>query len=444
MSKKFVNVYFVLSLFVFCLAISLFASNIIKEYNFEKTNTERAFKEAVQDFQKQPLLASVKSFQNNENIAAAEIIRGGKIIYEKHEGFDFANPGSMVKSFSAKTGTDSEPCTLNIAFYLINPDSIYRNAKTAFAIILGLTVLTALLILLNSLEEQKNPQKEQEDSTKMPETSELEEGIQAEAAPSDYTDQQETSAQEAYAEPDAQEKAEAAETVEKTEIEEPAYKPQPEPAAEFETEAISETHAFQPEESNDEQEPAEEVKLDDKFQSLENEDIALFAEEKQEETEAAEAAPVPAAEQKEQSPLVLKLNVCLSDKEKDLSLFLLKAPAADLTGTIKDFLSPGYFDAGSVFDYNADTLALVKSGMNIDDAETFASEVHSNLTEKLGGQIAKIGISSRATRDITAERLITEVLEALKHAQTDEESHIIGFHVDIEKYNEYLKNSENQ
>ena len=82
--------------------------------------------------------------------------------------------------------------------------------------------------------------------------------------------------------------------------------------------------------------------------------------------------------------------------------------------------------------------------MNIDEAETFASKFNATLTEELSGKLVKVGISSRATRKITAERLITEVVEALKHSQSDNESNIIGFHVDIEKYNEYLKASEKQ
>ncbi|MDY5049536.1 MAG: hypothetical protein SPF11_08350 [Treponema porcinum] len=42
---------------------------------------------------------------------------------------------------------------------------------------------------------------------------------------------------------------------------------------------------------------------------------------------------------------------------------------------------------------------------------------------------------------LSAERLITEADEALRHAVEEETSKIIGFHVDIEKYRQFIKNS---
>ena len=41
-----------------------------------------------------------------------------------------------------------------------------------------------------------------------------------------------------------------------------------------------------------------------------------------------------------------------------------------------------------------------------------------------------------------AERLIKEAKEALNHAiETQDETPIVGFHVDVEKYRDFIKNS---
>ena len=78
MSKKFINVYFVLALLVFALSISLFGSNIAKEYKFNTANSQKIFEQLSSDFENQSILESVKSYREKKEIIACEIIRNDK------------------------------------------------------------------------------------------------------------------------------------------------------------------------------------------------------------------------------------------------------------------------------------------------------------------------------------------------------------------------------
>ena len=49
-----------------------------------------------------------------------------------------------------------------------------------------------------------------------------------------------------------------------------------------------------------------------------------------------------------------------------------------------------------------------------------------------------IGISSRSLRLISAERLKTEAEQAVEHAATDNESPIVAFRVNPEKYRKFI------
>lgn len=434
MSKKFVNVYFVLALLVFALSISLFGSNIAKEYKFNAENSEKIFEQLSSNFEKQTILESVKSYREKNEIIACEVIRNDKPLYTKTEYFDFENSGSMIKTYKTQKVIDSDSYVLKFAFYLITPDSIYNNAKTSFLIILGMTILTALLIILSS-----NGEKQEETYSSDSKTEEIGEidTNTAETAQSEETEIDSESFTEATEPKEENLSSEITEKQDESKQEEEAVSSESneEVNTERKTEEISETN-----ENN--------VTIDDKFQSVQEEDISIFPEEeKNEEIQTEPETPAlqePSVEKKPETPLVSKINELLENNTIDFSIFLLKSPSVDIIETIKDFLAPGYFEKSDIFDYNSDTIALVKTDMNIDEAENFASKFHATLTEKLSGKLVKIGISSRATRKITAERLITEVVEALKHSQSDNESNIIGFHVDIEKYNEYLKASEKQ
>ena len=133
--------------------------------------------------------------------------------------------------------------------------------------------------------------------------------------------------------------------------------------------------------------------------------------------------------------------------EQDLSLFLINIPSLQLNTEKGITISQKLIDLfliKDIYSINNDIIAIIKADQNIDQAEDFADSVFNQIKNECESfcKTPFIGISSRSTRMLSAERLINEAREALNHALEDPTLPIIGFHVDIEKYREYLKNSQ--
>ncbi len=133
--------------------------------------------------------------------------------------------------------------------------------------------------------------------------------------------------------------------------------------------------------------------------------------------------------------------------EQDLSLFLINIPSLQLNTEKGINISQKLIDLfliKDIYSINNDIIAIIKADQNIDQAEDFADSVFNQIKNECESfcKTPFIGISSRSTRMLSAERLINEAREALNHALEDPTLPIIGFHVDIEKYREYLKNSQ--
>ena len=133
--------------------------------------------------------------------------------------------------------------------------------------------------------------------------------------------------------------------------------------------------------------------------------------------------------------------------EQDLSLFLINIPSLQLNTEKGINISQKLIDLfliKDIYSINNDIIAIIKADQNIDQAEDFADSVFNQIKNECESfcKTPFIGISSRSTRMLSAERLINEAREALNHALEDPSLPIIGFHVDIEKYREYLKNSQ--
>lgn len=133
-------------------------------------------------------------------------------------------------------------------------------------------------------------------------------------------------------------------------------------------------------------------------------------------------------------------------QEQDLALIIIKFSNYDYTDDItKEIVSElqREFQTNSrIFEYKNNSFAIIKSECTIEDAEFLCDTVHANLTNIIAKTQRKcyIGISARNIRVLSASRLIIEADQALCHAEDEIENPIIGFHVDIEKYKEYIKN----
>ena len=116
--------------------------------------------------------------------------------------------------------------------------------------------------------------------------------------------------------------------------------------------------------------------------------------------------------------------------------------SSEKTKEIVNTLLQQFLYRDTIFEFENDGFAIIKSDMTIEIAEEKADLIYKNLKELNLEKPIFIGISSRSIRMLSADRLIKEAKEALNHAiEAKDESPIIGFHVDVEKYREYIKNN---
>ena len=409
MSKKFISFYFVLAVTVYIFSIALFIKNTFYEYNDGSKSCITLSNTIKNDFSTKGMAKAVKALDSNPDVAAFTVKKNGLSVAGRNENFNFEETSRFIHS-DIWTLSDEENTTVSIALFKLKPAAIFNNAKTSFLIILACTLLTMLLLILDPVF---SPAKKENYSTVDESVNPEDEEINTEEADSteNSTEDSGSSAEEDINLPDSEPEVDR--------IEEPA----PEPAENTEA---SLTQAEATAENNQNPETQEDF------------DIEIFPQDDSVKIESLE----------EESPLSEKINSILSDNKAEVSLFLLcyvgTEKDEEITEHVKSFIQDAYFPEDAIFTLNGNTLALVKADTDIDQAEDFAADFHKALTEQVlsekSGIQFDIGISSRATRTITAARLITEAKEALKHAISDNESHIIGFHVDIEKYNEFMKN----
>lgn len=409
MSKKFISFYFVLAVTVYIFSIALFIKNTVYEYKHGSKSCITLSNTIKNDFSTKGMAKAIKALDSNPDVAAFTVKKYGLSVAGRNENFNFEETSRFIHS-DIWTLSDEENTTVSIALFKLKPAAIFNNAKTSFLIILACTLLTMLLLILDPVF---SPAKKENYNTVDESVNPEDEEINTEEADitENSTEDSGSSEEEDISLPDSEPEVDR--------IEEPAY----EPAENTET---SLTQAEATAENNQNPENQEDF------------DIEIFPQDDSVKIESLE----------EESPLSEKINSILSDNKAEVSLFLLcyvgTEKDEEITEHVKSFIQDAYFPEDAIFTLNGNTLALVKADTDIDQAEDFAADFHKALTEQVlsekSGIQFDIGISSRATRTITAARLITEAKEALKHAISDNESHIIGFHVDIEKYNEFMKN----
>ena len=129
-----------------------------------------------------------------------------------------------------------------------------------------------------------------------------------------------------------------------------------------------------------------------------------------------------------------------------MSLLVIKIPGmtpqsdyyAEVCKTLLDFFQFKDF----IFEYKEDGFAAIIQGKGIDEAMESAESLYANLKSTLNKTRTDtrplIGISSRSLRLISAERLKTEAEQAVEHAATDNESPIVAFRVNPEKYRKFI------
>lgn len=133
-------------------------------------------------------------------------------------------------------------------------------------------------------------------------------------------------------------------------------------------------------------------------------------------------------------------------QEEDLTIFIIRIPGlsrdCEASQKICEFLKQLDGAQDFIFEYRNDGYTLIMPTIDINYALTLSDGFHKGIVEILNSfqhePYCFIGISSKSVRIITGERLVKEAEQALIHAQEEENSPIIAFRVDPEKYRNYI------
>ena len=365
------------------------------------------------------------------------------------------NDTNLVRVFQSSVQKGGDTFTLKAAVYLLSPASIFYYVRFSFIIIMTATILTAILLIYISVTEKQNSfediNAEQEDE---PQKSELQsEGVIKDSEPQENQEITQEVRKNTEDEPDDVIAADNPDSTAASQPENNANNGQ-----ENEITGSSANLSFDEEAAAKEKEyTADNVDADD----LDGSDTVKAVPAQ----EAAYHEAQTAADSKRDffSPVTgfgweqnfkLRLDselVRAASSELDLSLFIIKIMGLKFTDTaasaICEYLLEEFQFRDMIFEFGEDGFAVIKTDMSIEQAENLAGLIHTKLSQLIAGYDSKsalacyIGISSRSIRMLSAERLIMEAKEALNHSIEDKDSPITGFHVDIEKYREFLNNN---
>ena len=367
------------------------------------------------------------------------------------------NDTNLVRVFQSSVQKGGDTFTLKAAVYLLSPASIFYYARFSFILIMTATILTAILLIYISVTEKQNSF----------------EDINAEQE--DEPQQSESQSDRVIKDSEPQENQEISQEVRKNTEDEPKN------VEIAEDNNPGDTAANQPEnnanngQENEITSSSANLSFDEEAAAKEKEDTAdnvdaddLDGSDTVKAVPAQEAAyheAQTAADSKRDffSPVTgfgweqnfkLRLDselVRAAASELDLSLFIIKIMGLKFTDTaasaICEYLLEEFQFRDMIFEFGEDGFAVIKTDMSIEQAENLAGLIHTKLSQLIAGYdfnptlACYIGISSRSIRMLSAERLIMEAREALNHSIEDKDSPITGFHVDIEKYREFLNNN---
>ena len=135
-----------------------------------------------------------------------------------------------------------------------------------------------------------------------------------------------------------------------------------------------------------------------------------------------------------------------ASSEQDLALFTIRIPSLDWTCTYGKKISSVILQTAKfndlVFNYKEDGCCAIIQELNIPQsiskAQEILKQINAIIAENSSSLRCCIGISTRALRLISGSRLFNESEQSLFHALEDEDSPIVAFKADSEKYRNYL------
>ena len=477
MKNKFIIFYTIFASAVFAFAISLFGVNIYKEYSQGQSRANQRYNTLVTDIKSynsidkeisENSLSNIKSVLKDFNdfsfiqinLNNSEILK-----YPKDASADLT-VSNLTKTFSSNFNTQNGQFEILCNMYLLRPSSIYYYAKISFIIILIVTIITIILIFyINSQEKQFSAKISSEaDSELLSENDfdsklQLDENLSGSSSEVDSSFIQQNSVNSIDLDIDLSSESEQ----NKNSFDEDSEQISDlEKNTEIDTEiqqTDSEDGALNPEDINNEdsQTENEEKEIPASLPDFESPMIIESSDVK----ENNDAENAPDSDSSESNPSGLfnpvtglgwesyldtrlenEINRAISS-EIDISVFIINIPnlerESEESKKVSEYLSLQFQFKDLLFEYKNDCIVAIKISMNLDEALNFADKIHADISQILEQKQCYIGISTRSIRIVSGERLFNEALAAVEHAKNEEDSPIIAFRVDVEKYRQFLE-----
>ena len=477
MKNKFIIFYTVFASAIFAFAIAFFGVNIYKEYSQGQARANQRYNTLITDIKaynsidkniSETSLSNIKSVLKDFNdfsfiqikLNDSEILK-----YPKDVSAELT-VSNLTKTFSSNFNTQNGQFEILCNLYLLRPSSIYYYAKISFIIILIVTLITIILIFyINSQEKQFSTKVSSEaDSEFLNENDfdsklQLDENLSGSSSEVESSSIQQNSVNSIDLDIDLSSESEQ----NKNSFDEDSEQIfDLEKNTEMDTEiqqSDSEYSTLNPEDKNNEDSQTENEEKEIPASLPDYESPVIIESSDVKENNDAENAP--ASDSSESNPSGLfnpvtglgwesyldtrlenEINRAISS-EIDISVFIINIPnlerESEESKKVSEYLSLQFQFKDLLFEYKNDCIVAIKISMNLDDALNFADKIHAEIMQIINQKECYIGISTRSIRIVSSERLLNEACAALEHAKQEEDSPIIAFRVDADKYRQFLE-----
>lgn len=477
MKNKFIILYTVFASAIFAFAIAFFGVNIYKEYSQGQARANQRYNTLITDIKaynsidkniSETSLSNIKSVLKDFNdfsfiqikLNDSEILK-----YPKDVSAELT-VSNLTKTFSSNFNTQNGQFEILCNLYLLRPSSIYYYAKISFIIILIVTLITIILIFyINSQEKQFSAKVSSEADAELLNENDFDSKFQLDENLSGSSSEVETSSiqQNSVNSIDLDIDLSSESEQNKNSFDEDSEQIfDLEKNTEMETEiqqTDSEDGTLNPEDKNNEDSQTENEEKEIPASLPDYESPVIIESSDVKENNDAENAP--ASDSSESNPSGLfnpvtglgwesyldtrlenEINRAISS-EIDISVFIINIPnlerESEESKKVSEYLSLQFQFKDLLFEYKNDCIVAIKISMNLDDALNFADKIHAEIMQIINQKECYIGISTRSIRIVSSERLLNEAWAALEHAKQEEDSPIIAFRVDADKYRQFLE-----
>lgn len=477
MKNKFIIFYTVFASAIFAFAIAFFGVNIYKEYSQGQARANQRYNTLITDIKaynsidkniSETSLSNIKSVLKDFNdfsfiqikLNDSEILK-----YPKDVSAELT-VSNLTKTFSSNFNTQNGQFEILCNLYLLRPSSIYYYAKISFIIILIVTLITIILIFyINSQEKQFSAKVSSEADAELLNENDFDSKFQLDENLSGSSSEVETSSiqQNSVNSIDLDIDLSSESEQNKNSFDEDSEQIfDLENNTEMDTEiqqTDSEDGTLNPEDKNNEDSQTENEEKEIPASLPDYESPVIIESSDVKENNDAENAP--ASDSSESNPSGLfnpvtglgwesyldtrlenEINRAISS-EIDISVFIINIPnlerESEESKKVSEYLSLQFQFKDLLFEYKNDCIVAIKISMNLDDALNFADKIHAEIMQIINQKECYIGISTRSIRIVSSERLLNEAWAALEHAKQEEDSPIIAFRVDADKYRQFLE-----